>query len=147
MLETVSLLESLPILPQTPKTRSLSPADFQHVSYSPALLLPAEFDTSLTHDPEYQKACHVGFGDGFGRLSEEDERELFTWDVVRNEVLRSLLDVQKVLPPGFPTLSLAWASGFLLGWLSAFAVIDRPLALSGLELLTVLVAHMEKAIV
>jgi hypothetical protein len=147
MLETVSLLESLPILPQASGTHSLSPADFQHISYSLMFLLPVEFDTSLTDDPEYQEACQVGFDDGFGRLSEEDERELFTWDMVRNEVLRSLLDVQKVLPPGFPTLSLAWASGFLLGWLSALALFDRSLALRGLELLTVLLIFREKAMV
>jgi hypothetical protein len=109
------------------------------------LLLPVQFDARLTFDPEYQEACQVGFDDGFGRLSEEDERELFTWDMVRNEVLTSLLDVQRVLPPGFPTLSLAWASGFLLGWLSALALIDRPLALRGLELLTVLLIYTENA--
>jgi hypothetical protein len=142
MLAFVDSPESMPVLPQTPETRSLFPADFLPVSYSPAFLLPVEFDPSLTHDPEYQEACHVGFDDAFGRLSEEDERELFTWEMVRNEVLRSLLDVEKVLPPGFPTLSLAWASGFLLGWLSALALIDRSLALSGLELLTVLVVYM-----
>jgi hypothetical protein len=145
MLAFVDSSESMPILPQTPETRSLFPADCQPVSYSPVFLLPVEFDTGLTHHPEYQEACHVGFDDAFGRLSEEDERELFTWDLVRNEVLTSLLDVQKVLPPGFPTLSLAWASGFLLGWLSALALVDRSLALRGLELLTVLLIFLEKA--
>ncbi len=145
MLETVGRLKNLPVLPQASGTRCLSPDDFQDISYSPVFLLPVQFDTRLTLDPEYQEACHVGFDDGFGRLSEEDERELFNWDVVRNEVLRSLLDVQKVLPPGFPTLSLAWASGFLLGWLSALALIDRPLALRGLELLTVLLIYTENA--
>ncbi len=146
MLETVGIQESMPVLPLTSVTCSLTPVDFQHVSYSPALLLPVQFDTRLTLDPEYQKACQVGFDDGIERLSEEDERELFTWDMVRNEVLISLLDVQKVFPPGFPTLSLAWASGFLLGWLSALALIDRPLALRGLELLTVLIVYTEGAI-
>ena len=145
MLETVGLLESLSVLPQDFGTCSLSSDDFQDISYSPKLLLPVQFDTRLTLDPEYQKACQVGFDDGFGRLSEEDERELFNWDVVRNEVLRSLLDVQRVLPPGFPTCSLAWASGFLLGWLSALALVDRPLALRGLELLTVLLIYTENA--
>lgn len=145
MFETVGRLKSLPVLSQASGTCSLSFDDFQDISYSPAFLLPAQFDTRLTLDPEYQKACQVGFDDGIERLSEEDERELFTWDMVRNEVLTSLLDVQRVLPPGFPTLSLAWASGFLLGWLSALALIDRPLALRGLELLTVLLIYTENA--
>jgi hypothetical protein len=147
MLETVGLLESLSVLPQAAGTHGLTPDDFQDISYSPTLLLPVQFDTSLTLDPEYQEACQVGFDEGFGLLSEEDERELFNWDMVKNEVLTSLLDVQKVLPPGFPTLSLAWASGFLLGWLSALALVDRSLALRGLELLTVLLIFREKAMV
>jgi hypothetical protein len=143
MLEMASPPESLSGLTQVLQTRSLPPTDFQDISYSPAFLLPVQFDTRLTLDPEYQKACHVGFDDGIERLSEEDERELFTWDMVRNEVLTSLLDVQRVLPPGFPTCSLAWASGFLLGWLSALALVDRLLALRGLELLTVLLIYTE----
>jgi hypothetical protein len=147
MLEMANPPESLFILPQASGTHSLTPADFQDISYSPVFLLPVQFDPSLTLDPEHQEACHVGFDEGFGRLSEEDERELFTWDMVRNEVLSTLLDIEKVLPPGFPTLSLAWASGFLLGWLSALALFDRSLALRGLELLTVLLIFREEAMV
>jgi hypothetical protein len=147
MFAGVSTQDALPVVSLLPPAGSLTPVDFSNVSYSPALLLPVQFDTRLTLDPEYQEACQVGFDDGFGRLSEEDERELFNWDMVKNEVLTSLLDVQRVLPPGFPTLSLAWASGFLLGWLSALALADRSLALRGLELLIVLLVFREKAMV
>ncbi len=146
MFDVVNTSESLPLVSLLPPAGSLTPVDFPDVSYSPAFLLPVQFDASIMTDPEYQRACEVGFDDYVERLYEADERAFFTWDEVKNEVVRTLLDVQKVLPPGFPTLSLAWASGFLLGWLSALALINRPLALSGLELLTVLIAYREKAI-
>jgi hypothetical protein len=69
MLEIVHPPESLSGLTQAPVTRSLSPADFQDLPYSPMLLLPAHLDTSLTANPEYHEGCECGFDSYFAEMS------------------------------------------------------------------------------
>jgi hypothetical protein len=123
-------LVSLPVVSLLPTDGSLTPADFQHVSYSPTFLLPARFDASVVADPEYQQALEVGF-----RCFPPDD-ECRTIEEVEN-FLEDELDA------GFRLgMSLPWTIGLLHGWLSALALTDRSLALAGLELLPVLVAQM-----
>ena len=146
MFDVVNTSESLPLVSLLP------PADFQDVSYSSALLLPAEFDPCITADPEYQRAREAGFVDFFELLVEllddEDESEQLplTWDDVKHEIIRNVFDTRKVFAPDFSMTVLAWDAGFMLGWLSALALIDRPLALRGLKLLLVFVNQVQKFI-
>jgi hypothetical protein len=144
MLEMVSPLESLPVLTLAPVARSSSPADFKDLPYSPTLLLSAHFDASLTADPEYQEGCECGFDYYFAEMRHWLPHlrgctfidHLYTPASVRDFLLSDII----YDPVRNPT-PLAWRAAWCLGWLSALALTDQSLALSGLALLKELVLH------
>ena len=111
--------------------------DFANVPYHPAFLLPARFHASLVSHPEYTSACRGGF-DGY--LSEGDGLDNPTREGVMAFVAEELVCVafdERFKP------ELAYRAGFVLGWLSALALMDWALALAGLELLHVLVDRLQ----
>lgn len=134
------------VLPLASVARSSSPADFKDLPYSPTLLLSVPFDAALTADAEYQESCEWGFNSYFAEMSH------WTSDLsrctfidrhyssahVRQYLLREV-GYDPVCNPG----RLASRAGWGLGWLSALALTDQPLALCGLELLQELVLHDE----
>jgi hypothetical protein len=154
MFDVVNTSESLPLVSLLAPVSPLTPVDVDAVSYSSALLLPAQFDPCITADPEYQRALEAGFMDFLELfcelLDDEDEDESeqlpLTWDDVKHEIIENVFDTRKVFAPDFSMTVLAWDSGFMLGWLSALALIDRPLALRGLKLLLVFVNQVQKFI-
>jgi hypothetical protein len=144
----INTSESLPLVSFLPPIGSLTPADFQDVSYSPMFLLPVQFDASITTDPEYPDGCEGGFYCYFEDMFQRDEAGRGTVFIDR---FYSRADVMSLVveglssslsPSRWDAAPLSYSVGFVLGWLSALALTDRPLALGGLELLTVLVAHM-----
>lgn len=137
-------------LPLIHVARPCTPADFQDLSYAPGFLIEYLGNASITTHPEYRSGCKDGFHGYFD--------EMFVWnesgtDLVfrdhfytRTEVITFLvnciikdryLDSRIVIPFSFSV-------GFALGWLSALALTNYPLALSSLELLTVLVDQLRK---
>ncbi len=146
MLETIGMQESMPVLPLTSVTRSLTPADFQNLPYSPTLLLSAHFEPSLTADPEYEAGCECGFDSYFTEMHHWLPNLSGYTFIDRYHTPASvksyLLSNTVYDPVRNPTL-LAWRSGWGLGWLSALALTDRPLALCGLEFLQELVLQDE----
>ena len=146
MLEIVHPPESLSGLTQAPVTRSLSPADFQDLPYSPMLLLPAHLDPSLTADPEYEAGCECGFDSYFTEMHHWLPNLSGYTFIDRYHTPASvksyLLSNMVYDPVRNPTL-LARRAGWGLGWLSALALTDRPLALCGLEFLQELVLQDE----
>ena len=146
MLEMVSPPESLPVLTQAPVTRSSSPANFKDLPYSPTLLLSAHFDASLTADPEYQEGCECGFDSYFAEMHYwlPDLRGCTFIDHLHTSAsVRGFLSSDMVFDRVRNPTPLAWRAAWCLGWLSALALTDQPLALSGLELLKKLVLHGE----
>ena len=150
MFDVVNTSESLPLVSLLSPAGSLTPVDVDAVSYSSALLLPVQFDTCITADPEYRRAHEDGFVDFLEQLSEllddESEQPPFTWDDVKHEIIRNVFDTRKVFASDFSVTVLAWDAGFMLGWLSALALVDRPLALRGLKLLVIFVDQVRKVI-
>jgi hypothetical protein len=146
MFDVVNTSDSLPVVSLLPLTGSLTPADFQHVSYSPTLLLPVHWDASITADPEYQAGCECGFDSYFAEMchwlpdlsSFTFVDRLHTSASVRDYLLREI-----VYDPVRNSCFLPWRAGWGLGWLSALALTDPSLALLGLELLQTIVLHDE----
>src|SRR5436853_2416939 len=87
----------LPVIASSLVLPRLTPADFKDLSYSPALLLPVRFCASLTFDPEYARACEVGFDAYFDGMwfCENDDDEFGAVFVdrfyTRSEVLRLMI--------------------------------------------------------
>ena len=134
--------ESIPVLTLVPVPRSLTPADFQDLPYSPTLLLPAHFDTSLTADPEYQEGCEWGFNHYFAEMHHRTpDLSAFTFidQYYTTASVRDFLLHDMVYDPVRNPTHLAWRTAWCLGWLSALALTDCSLAFSGLELLQELV--------
>ncbi len=135
MLETIGMQESMPVLPLTSVTRSLTPADFQDLPYSPTLLLSAPFDAALMADLEYQAGCECGFDSYFAEMRHwlpdlsnfTFVDRLHTSASVREYLLREI-----VYDPVRNSCFLPWRAGWGLGWLSALALTDPSLALLGL---------------
>ncbi len=146
MLEIVRPPESLPVVTLAPVTRSPSTADFKDLPYSPTLLLSAQFDSALTADPEYQESCEWGYESYFAEMHRwlPDLREFTFHDRIHTLTsVEQYLLCEVVYDPVRNPGSLASRAGWGLGWLSALALTDRPLALSGLELLQDLVLQDE----
>lgn len=146
MLEMVSPPESMPVLTLALVSRSAAPADFQDLPYSPTLLLSAHFDAALTADPEYQEGCECGFDYYFAEMRHWLP-QLAGFTFINHfhtlpEVRDFLLNDMIYDPVRNPT-PLFWRAAWCLDWLSALALTDQLLALSGLELLQELVLHDE----
>jgi hypothetical protein len=144
--DVVNTSESLPLVSLLPAAGSLAPADFQHVSYSPAFLLPVHWDASITADPEYEAGCECGFDSYFTDMHHWLPNLSGYTFIDRYHTPASvksyLLSNMVYDPVRNPTL-LAWRAAWCLGWLSALALTDRLLALMGLELLQHMVLHDE----
>lgn len=152
MLDIIGTPESFPVVSLLSAAGSPIPADFQDIPYSPVLLLRAHFDVSITADPEYQSACETGFDAYFEEMVQWNEAGT---DLVFIDCFSSCAEVISFVARGmirdhcpsyWGVVSFSFSVGFVLGWLSALSLTDRALALVGLELLIVLVAHMQKAI-
>lgn len=146
MFDGVSTLDDLPVVSLLPADGSLTPADFQDLPYSPTLLLSAPFAASLTADPEYQEGCQCGFDSYFTEMHHwlPDLRGFLFVD--RLHTLASVRDYllsEIVYDPVRNPCLLSWRAGWGLGWLSALALTDQPLALLGLELLKMIVLQDE----
>lgn len=146
MLEMIDSPENMPVLTLTPVPRSSTPADFQNLPYSPTLLLSAPFAASLTADPEYQAGCECGFDSYFTDMHHwlPGLRGFFFVDRLYTPAsVRDYLSREITYDPVRNPCFLSWRAGWGLGWLSALALTDRPLALSGLEQLQTIVLQDE----
>lgn len=142
MLDVRSTASSFVALVPAPVVK---PSDFLTLSYAPALLLDVRFPIVVIADAVFSDACEVGFDAYFDEMMSgstfEDsylEDHFYTWD-----------EVERVLCENMSSAygdSLPWRAGFCLGWLSALALTDRPLALRGAELLCLLVASEHRAL-
>ena len=146
MLEMIDPPENMPVLTLTPVPRSSTPADFQNLPYSPTLLLSAPFAASLTADPEYQAGCECGFDSYFTDMHHwlPGLRGFFFVDRLHTPAsVRDYLSHEITYDPVRNPCFLSWRAGWGLGWLSALALTDQPLALSGLEQLQTIVLQDE----
>ena len=124
--------------------------------YSPALLFDAGLDASITDHPDFSDACRDGFRDFVWDMYEDGKEgngvfvsRSYTYPEIEREIV---LGVARRYDAGeqffeqkcgyFPSLSLR--TGFMLGWLSALALIDRPLALRGVRLLGLLAPSCQR---
>ena len=138
--------ECMPVLTLAPRAHSSTPADFQDLPYSPTLLLSAHFDATLTADLEYQESCEWGFNSYFAEMchwTPDLSRCTFVDRHYSSAHIRQYLLREIVYDPVRNPTPLACRAGWGLGWLSALALTDQSLALSGLELLEELVLHDE----
>lgn len=131
---------------------SLAPSYFVDLPYSPALLLDAGFDASITDPADFRSACDAGFDDYFEMMYcwSETRTDLvfvdrfYTWLEVQGGIVGNVVRTYGPSEQFFRVTPLSWRAGFVLGWLSALALVDRPLALRGLCLLVLLVPSCQK---
>jgi len=125
----------------------LTVADFVEMPYSPVLLLDSKFDVLITDDSEFREACEDGFKAYFEVMDEMDDEDddvfverCYTWA----EVIESVVD--NALSEGEPgrLLPCVERAGFALGWLSALALTDRPMARRALTVLEALLTPSAK---
>ncbi len=139
---TPRITDALPVLSlDTSVITLLTPADFEDVAYTPALLLRASFDASITSAVDYQEGCKFGFADCLEMVVSDDPdtvKHCTSRPVVCSFVARNLCNDEVDPSP------LAWRVGFVFGWLSALALTNRSMASVGLGLLTVLVNRLQE---
>ena len=112
---------------QMTKVAPLTMADYAEMPYAPALLLDSKIDASFTDDSKFREGCQDGFEgyfgyrvfDGSGSWLVEGQ-ESYSWEVVAAFLTTNVLDEEGGCRP--------WRVGYLLGWLSAFALFDRAMA-------------------
>lgn len=119
-------------------------AAFVEVSYSPALLLEAYFSAVITDDREFAHACGCGFEAYFEEMYQVNEAGTGSVFVERSYTLAQVIafvveNARSHEDPRPIASSVAWDAGFVLGWLSAHALVDRPVALMALEVLRALI--------
>lgn len=119
---------------------------FVELPYSPALLLDARFSVVLTDTPDFQAACAEGFEMYFFEVWEfkgvgEDGQDIF--EMRSYEWAHLIQYLMAAAAPwdmwGVPAMPVVWSAGFMLGWLSAHALVDRPASLMVLEVLYALI--------
>jgi hypothetical protein len=125
----------------------LKPSDVKEISYSPALLLDARFRPVLVVDSAFSEACEAGFNTYFEEMYHGSTPEdlvfvdrFYSCDEVEREVIESTVVAHQRDGERLP-----WCAGFVLGWLSALALVQRREACEGLKLLTFLVVRLEAA--
>jgi len=119
------------------------PSSFVEVAYTPALLLSVQLDAALTEHADFAQACEDGFYAYFEDLyvnASDGElvcvERVYTLTKVYAEVCEGVLSF---LDRRYGAeMTLAWAVGFMLGWLSALALAQPVEAHAGLVLLEVL---------
>lgn len=119
----------------------VSAAAFVEVPYSPTFLLDCSFPAFIRHDHEFALACGCGFDDYFEMMyewSESDElvfvEKFYTWAEVVTFVIDEMFPCTWY---GHET-SLPFRAGFLLGWLSALALVNRSMAVMALDIVQAL---------
>lgn len=125
----------------------LTPADFQDVPYSPALLLPACFDSSITANKhQFREGCEGGFEAYFEDMytwknpDDQDEGLIFVSQFYTLADVKSFL--LKELLPSVLSASFPYRVGFVLGWLSALALTNSLLAMQGVRIAESLVHNL-----
>ena len=122
----------------------LTPIDCVEIAYSPSLLLPFPFHVSLSPYADYVAGCETGFDAYFECMYQRDPQNqgllvfvnrFYSWGEVSQKMISWVTDEEA---------PLEWSAGFSLGFLSALALTDRPLALAGLNLLSQLVSSLDK---
>lgn len=122
-------------------------ADFLEMPYTSALLLDAPFDASITHHPDFSRACRWGFDAYFTEMYEVlPSRVGRAEDLVFVEKRYTSVHVRKEVLGDMSGLgegnSLAECVGMSLGWLSALELVQPQEASEGLGVLTELVAML-----
>ena len=139
MLDQVEILAVIGPAVATGPLPAMSAAAFVDVPYSPALLLEASLSAAITDDEEFTSGCSWGFECYFEEMYRVNEERTGTVFVERSyswaEVIAFVLENARSHEARYMPPSLAWDAGFVLGWLSAHALVDRPVALLALEVL------------
>ncbi len=124
-----------------PMTRP-SVLTFVEMPYTPSLLLEVQLPISVVADSAFSEACEIGFNSYFEDMyqcSSSGEctfvERLYTWADVEREVREQVVTTHEKYGERLP-----WCAGSALGWLSALALTDRPLALQGAALVSALIA-------
>jgi hypothetical protein len=144
--------QSINTFPVVAVATSLTPADFQDMPYSSALLLPVCFDASITSHADYAPAVCDGFDEYFEDMWNVSGTDLvfvdrfYSWDEVRREIVEGVVPRNDLREQFYGLPSLAWRVGFAVGWLSALALTDRALALRGLDWLVQWVNHLSPTV-
>ncbi len=150
MLDIARTPNVLSMPPLTSVARLRTPADFQDLPYAPAFILEYHGDALLMATADYEQGCKDGFHGYFD--------EMFVWNesgtdlVFRNQFYTSAeviaLVVNCIVTDRYQesriVIPFAFSVGYALGWLSALSLTNYPVALYGLELLTVLVTQVQK---
>ena len=125
---------------------AVSAAAFVDLPYSPALLLDSCFSAAITSEREFRSACEYGFDDYFEEMYQSNEADTGSVFVERSytlaEVIAFVVGNARSHEARFLPSSLAWDAGFVLGWLSAHALVDRPASLLALEVLRALIERL-----
>lgn len=111
--------------------------DLNGLPYSPALLLDARLNASITDSPEFRASCEWGFNSCLEDIQDGE----FGWmkNGVRAFVRREMLEVD----PFFRQPPLVVRVGVVLGWLSGLALVQYQEAKAGLKELMALTARPE----
>ena len=144
MLDRLELLAVIGPAGSTGPLPAVSAAAFVDLPYSPALLLHSSFRAAILDDAEFAPACGYGFEAYFEEMYQDNETGTGSVFVARSyswaEVIDFVMENARSHEARFMPPSLAWDAGFVLGWLSAHALVDRPVALMALEVLHRLIA-------
>jgi hypothetical protein len=107
----------------------------ENMLYSPALLLDGRFDASFVDHADFGVACRVGFEAWIEETFGYDEhgqlvldRASYTQREVGDVLVANVCRRYDGGEAFFGVPSLPWRAGFLLGWLSALALLDAALA-------------------
>ena len=121
---------------------TLSAAAFVDLPYSPELLLDSGFNAAITSSSEFESACQWGYDTYFDDRYEWDDEGTGMVFVAESYPFAEVIGFvfRNIFPEKYPheTAPLACRAGVILGWLSAHALVDRPVSLLALEVLRVL---------
>ena len=112
--------------------------DCSDMPYSPVLLLDGRFDASLTDYVHFHRLCEAGF-DGYFEATWVGGDWVIERARVYEEAAAFVRFEMLHVSPDYGIESLPIRAAFVLGWLSAFALVNRYAALRGLHLLVSLV--------
>lgn len=113
---------------------------FASVEYRPAFLLSPDLDRVIVGTDDYRRATQHGFESYFEEMYQDDptnEAEMIFVPHLhtRREMLAAILETMRDYSPPFRRPLLAWRVGFVVGWLSAFAIADPENARVGIHFL------------
>jgi hypothetical protein len=114
--------------------------DLISLPYTPALLLDARLNASITDDPNFRDACEWGFNLYLEEIEYCDRGLCTTSDEAKAFVRRDMLAAPHPLTGPVP---LTGRVGVVLGWLSGLALVQYQEAKEGLKELMALMARLE----